>query len=66
MQTSDENEEKYRLWDYLLIRYQILQSNIMRIVWWTVGRITYEILGFKELISLSSCVTGFKNFPFGG
>ena len=66
MQTSDENEEKYQLWDYYLIRYQILQTNIMRIILQTVRRITYEILGFKELISLSSCATGFKNFPFGG
>ena len=32
MQTSDENEEKYQLWDYQLIRYQILQTNIMRII----------------------------------
>ena len=32
MQTRDENEEKYQIWDYQLIRYQILQTNIMRII----------------------------------
>ena len=31
MQTSDENKEKYQLWDYYLICYQILQTNIVRI-----------------------------------
>ena len=49
MQTSDENKEKYQLWDCKLIRYQILQTNIMRIVWQTVRRITNEILGVKGL-----------------
>ena len=49
MQTSDENKEKYQLWDYRLIRYQILQANTMRIVWQTVVRIKYEILGVKGL-----------------
>ena len=49
MQTSDENKEKYQSWDYRLIRYQILQANTMRIVWQTVGRINYEILGVKGL-----------------
>ena len=49
MQTSDENKEKYKLWDYRLIRYQILQANTMRIVWQTVGRITNEILGENRL-----------------
>ena len=48
-QTSDENKEKYQLWDYLLIQYQILQTNIMRIIWQTVRRITNEILGVKGL-----------------
>ncbi|RMX40515.1 hypothetical protein pdam_00007529 [Pocillopora damicornis] len=33
--------------DYLLIWYQILQTNIMIIVWQTVRRITSEILGAK-------------------
>ena len=32
MQTSDENKEKYQLWDYEFIRYQILQTNIMSII----------------------------------
>ena len=44
MQTSDENKENYWLWDYYLIRYQILQ-NIMGIVGQIVRRITNEILG---------------------
>ena len=49
MQTSDENEEKYQLWEYWLIWYQILQNNIKRIIWQTVRRITNEILGVKGL-----------------
>ena len=43
MQTSDENKEKYQLSDYWLIQYQILQTNIMRIIWQIVRRITNEI-----------------------
>lgn len=35
--------------DYQLIRYQILQTYIMRTVSPTVKRITNEILGVKEL-----------------
>ena len=31
--SSNENKEKYRLGDELLIQYQILQTNIKRIVW---------------------------------
>ena len=31
-QTSDENKEKYKLGDYKLIQYQILQTNITRTV----------------------------------
>lgn len=31
-QTSDESEEKYGIGDYLMIQYQILQTNIIRIV----------------------------------
>ena len=46
---SDENKEKYTLGDYKLICYQILLSNITRTVWQTVRRITYGILGVKEL-----------------
>ena len=49
MQTSDENREKYQLWDYSLIQYQILQTNILGIIWQTVRRITIEILGVKGL-----------------
>ena len=33
----------------MLIRYQILQTNRMRIIWQTVRRVTDEILGFKGL-----------------
>ena len=32
-----------------MIQYQILQTNIMRIVWKMVRRITNEILGVKGL-----------------
>ena len=30
-QTWDENKEKYQLGDYLLIQYQVLQTNIIKI-----------------------------------
>ena len=48
---SDENKVKYQLedYDYKLIQYQILQTNITRVVWQTVTRITNEILGVKGL-----------------
>ena len=36
--------------NYQLIQYQILQTNIIRIVWQTVRRITNKILGLKGLI----------------
>ena len=49
MQKSDENKEKYQLWDYFLIRYQIFQTNTMKIIWQTVRRIANEILGVKGL-----------------
>ena len=48
-QMSDENKENYQLWDYKLIQYQILQTNIMRIIWQTVRRISNEILVVKGL-----------------
>ena len=35
-----------------MIRYQILQTNIMRIMWQTVKRNTNEILGVKGLIKV--------------
>ena len=41
-------KEKYQLWNYPMIQYQILQANIMRIIWQTIKRITNEILGVKE------------------
>ena len=50
MQTSDENKEKYQLWDYCLIQYQILQTNITRIVWQIVRRITNDILRVRGLM----------------
>ena len=40
--------------DYLLIRYQILRTNITRTVWQTVTRITNEILGVKGLSLLKN------------
>ena len=40
------------------MQYQILQTNITRIVWQTIRRITNEILGVKRLSSLR------KVFPF--
>ena len=46
---NDENKEKYQPGGYKLIQYQILQTNITRIVWQTVRRITNEILGIKGL-----------------
>ena len=47
-QTSDENKKKKtKLGDYQLIQYQILQNNIMRIVWQTVRRITNMIVGVE-------------------
>ena len=49
MQTSDKNKEKYQLWGYLLNRYQILQTNLMRIIRQTVWRIPNEILRVKGL-----------------
>ena len=47
--TSDENQEKYQLGDYKLIQYQILSSDIRRIIQQTVRRITYKILGVRGL-----------------
>ena len=53
--SSDENKEKYQSGDCKLIQYQILQINITRTVWQTVGRITNEILGVKGLIYIYLC-----------
>ena len=36
--------------DYQLIQYQVFLTNIIRILWQTVRRITDEILGAKGLI----------------
>ena len=50
---SDEKKAKKSIFwgDYQLIQYQIIQSNIMRIVWLTVRRITDEILGCTNVVS---------------
>ena len=47
--TNDENEEKYQSGDNWLTQYQILQTNIIGIVWQTVRIIINEILGLKGL-----------------
>ena len=48
--SDQDRTSPYQLRDYLLIQYQILQTNIlMRIIWWTVRRIANEILGVKGL-----------------
>ena len=39
----------YGITNNLLVRHQILQTNIMRIIWLTVRRITDEILRVKGL-----------------
>ena len=56
---NDGNKEKYQPGDYKLIQYQILQTNITRIMWQTVRRITNEILGIKRLNTVKglSCYT---------
>ena len=59
----DENIEKDNLGDYLLIQYQILQSNIIRIVWQTVERVTDEILGVKGLNVSLTCGSSSLAFP---
>ena len=46
--SDQDRTSPYQLRDYLLIQYQILQTNIlMRIIWQTVRRIANEILGVK-------------------
>ena len=40
-------KRKYQLGNYKLIQYWILQTNIMRTVWQTVRRITFEIWEWK-------------------
>ena len=48
-------KKKTKLGDYKLIHYQILQIEIMSILWQTVGRITNEILGVIGLNPLPTC-----------
>ena len=50
--------------DYKLIQYQILSTNIIRIVWQTVRRITNKILGVKELSFQSSAERANIKFIF--
>ena len=58
------NWEKYQLGDYLLIQYQIFQTNIRRILWQTVGRIAQEILEVKRLrINLQYYKDEWSEFP---
>ena len=52
-----ELKKVYKLGNYWLIQYQILQTNITRIVRQTVRRITNEILGVKGFtLSLDLCI----------
>ena len=46
-QISDENKEKYQFGDNQLIQYSILWTNIIRIVWLTVRRITNLVWELK-------------------
>ena len=43
-------KKENQLENYKLIQYQILQIEIMNILWQTIGRITNEILGVKGII----------------
>ena len=43
--SSAKNSDKYKLGDYQLIQFQILQTSIIKIVWQTVKKNTNEILG---------------------
>ena len=57
MQYQAENEQEYRkisIRSNKLIQYQILQTNIRRIVWQMVRRITNEIFEVKELKTYST------------
>ena len=45
------DKEKYQITEYWLIQYQILWTNIIRIVWKTVMRITMTSWGWKSYIS---------------
>ena len=47
-------KKKTQLENYKLIQYQILQIEIMSILWQTIGRITNEVLGVKGFI-LADC-----------
>ena len=47
-QISDENKEKHQFGANKLIQYQILWTNIIRIVLWVVRRITNLIWELKS------------------
>ena len=62
-ETSDDNKELYKLRDYELIQNQILQTNIIRIVWQTVRRIINESdLGSERVnvIDFEACHISFQ------
>ena len=42
--SSNENKEKYQLGDELLIQYQILKTNIIRIVWQIERRFWWDLV----------------------
>ena len=56
------NKEKYKLEDYWLIQYQILQSNIIGLLEQTVMRIFNEILEGKELMNEYSKANIFRSW----
>ena len=53
-QKMNKNTEKKSIRSNKLIQYQILQTNIRRIVWQMVRRITNEIIEVKELKTYST------------
>ena len=68
-QTWDENKEKYQLGDYLLIQYQVLQTNIIKIsvaeskenYWWDLG--SERVNPFHPNISMHILHTVLFTFP---
>ena len=47
--TYNENTEKHQLRDHPLIQYQILRTNIIKVVQQIVRRITNEIISIKGI-----------------
>ena len=68
-QTWDENKEKYQLGEYLLIQYQVLQTNIIKIsvaeskenYWWDLG--SERVNPFHPNISMHILHTVLFTFP---